>query len=207
MVKMYFALSVVLYRSTVELKAERDTHLAQPIIAVKRCQSSPVPSVKTSTSSLSTTPTTRHIYTHTHTPQARSTRRTDFEAVAGAQHTCVHPSPAVHSAHNTQSCKSTYTHSMCHLFHIPQHNDRLIRMRVHYLQSICQDRSVFRSELLLFFFFACIALIFFWMHLENVFFFFFALLFFLTNEIAKSEDAMPFVRNMWKKSICCFRDL
>ncbi len=60
---------------------------------------------------------------------------------------------------------------------------------MHYLQSICQDRSVFRSELLLLFF-ACIALIFFWMHLENIFFFFFALLFFLTNEIAKSEDAI-----------------
>ncbi len=107
MVKMYFALSVVLYRSTVKLKAERDTHLVQPIIAVKRCQSSPVPSVKTSTSSLSTTPTTRHAYTHTHTHPRHEAHaehtalRADFEPVAGAQHTCLHPSPAVRSAHNT----------------------------------------------------------------------------------------------------------
>ncbi len=126
MVKMYFALSVVLYRSTVKLKAERDTHLVQPIIAVKRCQSSPVPSVKTSTSSLSTTPTTRHAYTHTHTHTHRHEAHAEHTALRadcepGAQHTCLHPSPAVRSAHNTtqhtQSCKSTYTHSMCHLSH------------------------------------------------------------------------------------------
>lgn len=70
----------------IELKAERDTHPVQPIIAVKRCPSSPAPSVKTSTSSPSTTPTTRHM----HKAHAEHTAHsTDFDAVEGAQHTCV----------------------------------------------------------------------------------------------------------------------
>lgn len=76
----------------VELKAERDTHLVQPIIAVKRCQSSPAPSAKTSTSSLSTTPTTRHLHTlPMHKPHAEHTAlRADFDVVAGAQRTRVY---------------------------------------------------------------------------------------------------------------------
>lgn len=127
-------LSLVLYRSTVELKAEKDTHLVQPIIAVKRCQSSPVPSVKTSTSSLSTTPTTRRAYTHTlprHEAHTEHTAlRSVFEPVTGAQHTCVHPSPAVRSAHNTHSHVNLLPHIPCVIFHIPQHYDRFIRMRV-----------------------------------------------------------------------------
>lgn len=52
--------------------------------------------------------------------------RTDFDAVAGAQRTCVcvHPSPAASSAHNTHSHVNILTPvQKCHLFHIPQHND------------------------------------------------------------------------------------